>query len=255
MIEAALDDTMNQSPQAHVAAWRSAIRAHPGLAALRAFNARLASGEPLAPAAARAFIASLYVFNRSTPAGIAQLAGRWADALILAHPFDAHAIAASVLDSAVDEFGLAGTRPHVQLFRDFGAHWDLAPSAILDPAHAVPAARELGARVEAWYRTAPLTEALAIHFVSEETSAEEFAGWYPIFPDSEYTRVHALLEPGHSSDAGAALARHLAEQTDAGAHEAVVTGAIETYLALYRAMFEQIMASARMAEPGLRATC
>ncbi|MFO0751301.1 MAG: thioesterase family protein [Myxococcota bacterium] len=227
--------------------WRDEILAHPALGALRAFNQRLSQlGPALPPRAAHAFMASLYAFNRGTPAGIAFLAARWADALAVSDPFGAHATAATILAAAVDEFGLAGTRAHVELFAAFGARWGVTREMILDAAHAVPAARELGRNVEAWYRTAPLTESMAVHFVSEETSAEEFAAWYRLFPDAEYTRVHAQLEPGHSSEAGQALARHLEHQVahgaDPAAEAAVAHRMLAPYLALYGAMFEELLA-------------
>ncbi len=231
-----------------VRAWRAELSRHPGLAALRE-HSRLMSGsgghgQPFGPSAgglaqARAFVCSLYAFNRATPAGIAQLAGRWADALARTDPFGAHRVAARVLASAVDEFGLAGTRPHLELFMEFGARWGIAPEVIVDRAWAVPSARDLGDRVEEWYRTAPLTVSLTVHFVSEETSAEEFAVWYPIFPDAEYTRVHAELEPGHSSDAMHALGRHLGDHPE---EIAVAFAAIEPYLSRYRGMWDELLA-------------
>ncbi|MCC6621641.1 MAG: iron-containing redox enzyme family protein [Deltaproteobacteria bacterium] len=221
-----------------VRAWREEIRAHPALAALGAFNARMGEAG-LGPAAARAFIASLYAFNRATPAGITHLAARWADALQKSDPQNAHRIASHILAAAVDELGLAGTRPHVELFLDFGARWGVTPAEAFDAESAVPSARALGDEVDAWYRTAPLTESLAIHFVSEETSAEEFAAWYRLFPDAEYTRVHAQLEPGHSDDAGACLARHLAAHPGEAAAAHAVIG---PYLALYGAMWAELAA-------------
>lgn len=222
-----------------VAGWRHTIQASPALAALDAFNAPLTQG--LAPPVARTLVSSLYAFNRGTPAGIAQLAGRWGDHLALTDPLHAHRHAARILASAVDEFGLTGSRPHVELFVSFAARWGLSAEAVFDREWAVPAARALGDRVEAWYRTAPLTTALAVHFVSEETSTAEFRAWGAIFPDEEYTRVHAVLEPGHSSDAGACLTHHLAlHPEEVPAAEA----AIASYLERYRAMFDELSAVA-----------
>lgn len=222
-----------------VARWRDAIRVSPALAALDAFNIRLAQG--LVPPVGRAFVTSLYAFNRGTPAGIAQLAGRWGDHLALTDPLHAHRHAARVLASAVDEFGLTGSRPHVELFVSFAARWGLSAEAVFDRKSAVPAARALGDRVEAWYRTAPLTTALAVHFVSEETSTAEFRAWGAIFPDEEYARVHAALEPGHSSDAADSLAHHLAAHPE---EVPAAEAAIAPYLELYRTMFDQLSAVA-----------
>jgi len=218
-----------------VATWRAEIARSPAIAALTAFNRRLEAG--LAPAVARAFVASLYAFNRGTPSGIAQLAGRWADHLALTDPLRAHGHAARILESAVDEHGLTGTRPHVELFAAFAGRWDIPPDGILARERAVPASRALGDHVYDWYRTAPLGTALAVHFVSEETSTAEFAAWGRIFPEDEYTRVHAVLEPGHSTAAGDALALHLAAHPE---DEAPAEAVIAEYLAHYRAMFDEL---------------
>lgn len=234
---APLPDTRAANPARLVAQWRADIAASPAVAALAAFNARLAAG--LQPPLARAFIASLYAFNRGTPSGIAQLAGRWGDHLALTDPLHAHRHAARVLASAVDEHGLTGSHPHVELFAAFAARWDVAPATIFDGAFAVPSARALGDLVAAAYRTAPLATALAVHFVSEETSTAEFAAWGRIFPDEDYARVHAVLEPGHSTDAGEALAHHLALHP---AEIPLAEGAIAPYLDLYRAMWDELSA-------------
>lgn len=220
-----------------VVQWRAAVATSPALAALDAFNARLAQG--LSPSLARAFAASLYAFNHGTPSGIAQLAGRWGDHLALTDPLHAHRHAARVLASAVDEHGLTGSQPHVELFAAFAARWDVAPATLLDRTLAVPAARTLGDHVAAAYRNAPLTTALTVHFVSEETSTAEFAAWGRIFPEEEYTRVHAILEPGHSTDAGDALAHHLAAHPD---EVPLAEAAIAPYLDLYRAMWDELAA-------------
>lgn len=220
-----------------VTSWRAAIAESPAIAALDAFNARLEAG--LSPEVARAFAASLYAFNRGTPAGIAQLAGRWADHLAETDPLHAHGHAAHILAAAVDEYGLTGTRPHVELFASFAGRWGIAPGGIFERGLAVPAAGELGDKVFDWYRVAPIGTALAVHFVSEETSTAEFAAWGRIFPDEEYARVHAVLEPGHSTDAGSCLAKHLAAHPEAEAEAERVIGA---YLGLYEAMFAQLLA-------------
>jgi len=224
-------------PVALVARWRAAISDSPAVAALHGFNTRLAAG--LTPPLARAFTASLYAFNQGTPSGIAQLAGRWGDHLALTDPLHAHRFAARVLASAVDEHGLTGSHPHVELFAAFAARWDVAPAAIFDRAVAVPSARALGDLVAAAYRTAPLPTALTVHFVSEETSTAEFAAWGRIFPDEDYARVHAVLEPGHSTDAGDALAHHLALHP---AEIPLAEAAIAPYLDLYRAMWAELCA-------------
>lgn len=221
-----------------VASLRAEVEAHPGVAGLRAFGRHVAA-HGLAPALARAFIASLYYFNRATPAGIAGLAARWADALAVVDPFTAPVHAALVLEAAVDELGLAGTRPHVVIFADFGAALGVSRAELLDPNNAVPAALDIGERVERWYRAAPINEALAVHFVSEETSNAEFADWLPRWPDAEYVRIHAQLEPGHSHHAGDALAFHLAlHPEDADLARATVLD----YLARYDAMWRELLA-------------
>jgi hypothetical protein len=221
--------------RALVASWREAIANSDAIAALNLFNNKLSSGldEPVA----RAFIASLFAFNRGTPAGIAQLAGRWADDIATRDPLHAHRYAARMLEAAVDEFGLAHTDPHVELFAAFAGRWGITPAGVFDRTLAVPASRTLGDKVFDWYRTAPLTTAMAIHFVSEETSTAEFTAWGRIFPDEPYAKVHAVLEPGHSTDAGDCLALHLAAHPD-GVDEA--QAAIAPYLDLYRAMFEEL---------------
>lgn len=224
-------------PGALVLRWRAAIADSPAVAALQAFNTRLGAGLP--PALARAFCASLYAFNHGTPSGIAQLAGRWADHLARTDPLHAHRHAARVLASAVDEHGLTGSQPHVELFAAFAARWGIAPATLFDRAFAVPSAYALGDLVAAAYRTAPLGTALAVHFVSEETSTAEFAAWGRIFPDEDYARVHAVLEPGHSTDAGDALAHHLALHP---AEVPLAEAAIAPYLDLYRAMWDELSA-------------
>jgi hypothetical protein len=221
---------------------------HPGVAALRRFNDKL-SEEEVARERLLVFFASMTAFVRHITPGIPALASRLSDDLLKLEPYRAHGIAARILDASFDEYGLSGTKPHAELLRDFAGHFGLSAAEINDPAHAVPAAREIGERMFGWYRQAPLPFALGMHCASEVTGYQEAHGFYAAFlqppkyglsadhPDFTYVAAHVDNEEDHSRDVVLCLDDYLALKPETVAE--VRRGCLD-FMTLYERMFREM---------------
>jgi heme oxygenase-like protein len=221
---------------------------HPALAALRRFNAHLAS-RALDHSELVAFLASMAAFNRHTVGGIPILAGRLSDQLLPLVPKRGHEIGAFVLDAAIDEYGLRESVTHVELARIFAEHLGVSLEEVESREHACPAALELGDALYSWYRDKRVAFGLGAHSASETTSAHEFAAWHEIFlkfseygfaadaPEFEYMRAHCVHEPDHMDGARTCVDRYLEVLPG---HALLVQDGMRAYLSLYQHMFEQL---------------
>lgn len=222
--------------------------ADPGVAALHRFNRDFAERE-VGREALLAFFASMTAFVRHITPGIPALASRLADELLPLAPYRAHGIAAHILDASVDEHGLSGTKPHAELLRDFAAWFGLGEAEINDPAHAVPAANEIGEKLFGWYRSAPVPFALGMHTASEVTGHQEAHGFHAAFlqppkyglaadtPAFAYVATHVEAEDDHSRDVVIALDAYLALRPEA---EPAVREGAKAFLEVYRRLFAEL---------------
>jgi Iron-containing redox enzyme len=227
--------------------WRD-IESHPAMRVLNDFNRHLAARVLTLPERLL-FLASVAAFNRHTVAGIAILAGRISDEILPLQPRTGHRVGASVLDAAVDEYGLHGGPTHVELARDFANYLGVDPKEVEATANAAPTALKIGESLRAWYREAPVAFSLGVHLASEATSVTEFMAWHEIFlnfpqyrftrdtPEFEYLRAHFALEPDHIRSARGCCAEYL--QALPGNGRLLQDGA-DRYLDLYRKMFHEL---------------
>ncbi len=221
---------------------------HAAIDALASFNGKFAS-RPLTESELRLFLSSMAAFNRHTIGGIAILAGRLSDQLLVHLPTSGHEIGAYVLDAAVDEYGLRESVTHVELARNFAAHLGISADEVETRENACAAAIELGDALFSWYREAPAAFALGVHTASEVTSVKEFVSWHDIFlkfpeyrfsrhlPEFEYMRAHYVHEPDHVRNARVCIAKYL-DVLPAQAH--LLRGGARAYLDLYQTMFHEL---------------
>ena len=224
---------------------------HSGVHAFRRFADQLSARE-LSRERLLIFFASMTAFVRYITPGIPALAVRLSDELYPVVPYRAHGIAAHILDASMDEYGLTGTKPHAELLRDFALHFELTEDEIMAPENAVPAANELGDRLGAWYRKAPVAFGLGVHTASEVTGYEEAYGFhrafltppkYGITPDLEaftYVKTHVENEGDHSTDVVLCLDEYIALQPEK--LDEIVAGN-DTYMVLYDRMFREMSAA------------
>ena len=219
-----------------------------GIKALNKFNGLLET-RALTLNQRRIFLASLRSFNRHTIGGIAALVYRLSDELGSLLPYGAHRLAAQIMDAAMDEYGLRGTKPHDELFLDFAVHLGVSQEEVEDQSEGVHSAIELGDNLHGWYREVPVPFGLGTHIASEITGLAEFTGWakpflmfsdYRLLPtDAAYTyiKAHVDLEPQHSSFTKRCIGEYLNLNPNAG--EQIIEGA-DSYLKLYAAMFTEL---------------
>jgi hypothetical protein len=170
--------------------------------ALSNFNRVLAEDLPTHPQDAGVFICGIYSLHRTAPAGILHLAARLSDALTPRLPFHAHAMAAWILDAAVDEYGLRGGETHTELLARFGEAFGVQRNVMASREHSPRASVLMEENMNRWFRESPVDFALGVHLGSELTSRREFSGWLQVLGDSnhpgwEYLRVHCAVEDGH----------------------------------------------------------
>ncbi len=221
---------------------------HAGTKVLHRFNANLAVGE-LPKEKLKIFFASMTAFVRHITPGIPALASRLTDELYEELPYRAHGIAAHILDAAIDEYGLSGTKPHAELLRDFALHFDLPEADLNAPGNAGPSSRMLGQKMFEWYRTAPVDYALGMHTASEVTGYQEAFGFYDAFltppkygltkdtPAFTYVATHVENEGDHSSDVVICLDAYL--EVKPASHDRILQGC-RAYMALYETMFDEM---------------
>jgi hypothetical protein len=213
--------------------------------ALDAFNSVLAAARPVHPADAAVFLCSIYCMDRSAPAGIVTLAARLTDALVPVAPFEAHALAAHVLEAAMDEYGLRGGPTHAELLARFGEALGVPRDVLVARAHAPEGARALERGMQTWFRDSPVDFALGVHLASELTSRREFTRWLSTLGDNdhpgwEYLRAHCAVEDDHIS--GLTTFADAWLRLRPGVEDRVMEG-VRAYDAAYARMFREMTAA------------
>jgi hypothetical protein len=244
---------------------------HWGMSALREFGDQLKT-RPLSPPALRVFFASTAEFFKEIPGGILPLALRVSDERLESERFRAVACGASVLYSAVDEFGLHELEKGVQathheFFAEMVQGFGVSIDDLLDSRFILPEAESMAERTHLYYRFRPIAEALGFRLASELTSDIEFnlcldglqafpvayglAG--PRDPKLGFYLIHTVVEPMHGKTSRDAALACLAR--DPGAQFGVLKGAkafMDGYGRLFKAMTVHCLADAPV-ETGDRA--
>ena len=197
-------------------ALKAEIHRHDGMNELELFGKHLSS-RPLTKHELRIFLATTGAFFREIPGGILALGLRVTDDWITRDRFHAVSKGATVLYSAVDEFGLSDPRgiggSHHELFLSMTQHWGFGAEELTDPDCILDEGELLAIATSEFYRRRPIPEALGFHVASELSSNREFVlceEGFQRFPESyglrgsddpvlTFYHVHTLVEPMHGS--------------------------------------------------------
>lgn len=136
------------------------------------------------------------------------------------------AVMRQILSNVSDEFGLSGTRPHSEIFRDFLARLGVGPADV-EAHRCLPSTDALNRGIQALYTTPPFAKALGALFAEETQSA------------AMVEKYHAGLEhQGHGEDARYFWLLHIRAEVG---HSNAVYNCIFPYLqtAADRELFER----------------
>jgi hypothetical protein len=231
------------------------VEDHQGMAALRAFGARLKQ-YPMSSAQLTVFLASTAEFFKEIPGGILALGLRVSDDWMTFDRFGAARRGAAVLYSAVDEFGLHQLQRGIQashhaLFRDMASSFGVLEADLLNPQHVLPEAIEMSQATRTYYRSKSIAAGLGFHLASEISSDIEFKlclEGLQAFPTNYDLRggedpklrfylIHTLVEPMHGSTSREAVASHLLR--DPSASQEVRAG-VMAFMEVYGRLFDAL---------------
>ena len=233
------------------------IRQHQGWAELETFGESL-NVHALDQRELRVFLASTGQFFREIPGGILSLALRVTDDRIQQDRFGAVESAASILLSAVDEYGLGtnstgNTRNHHRLFADMVRRFGVCEADLHDPQFILPEAIELAHVTRGLYRAGSVAGSVGFHYASEVTSDREFELCYlglaghlreytdiapPVMPQKflDFYFVHTVVEREHGAAGATAVDLYSASEID---RQSMLEGAaqfLDAYGALWSAL-------------------
>lgn len=233
----------------------SEITSHGGMKALEAFGTNLRS-RPLERSELLIFLATTSAFFREIPSGIVALALRVTDDWIARERFGAVAKGATILYSAIDEFGLqqAGDparETHHHLFLEMAERWGFSEQDLAATSYILDEGEDLGIVTSEFYRRRPIPAAVGFHVASEITSNREFVLCYEGFrsfpyayrlagPDEEALKfyyIHTVVEPMHGATALAAAETYASGDGDA--IQEIMKGAL-AFMRAYGRLFEAL---------------
>lgn len=242
------------------------IERHPAMDKLKQFGDGL-KRRPLSHEELAVFWASTCEFFKGIPCGILSLGLRVADDWLEEDRFGAVTRGASVLYSAVDEFGLHQLDRGIQdshhtLFLDMVLAFGFSPSDMLERKNILPEAIDMDRLVYRFYRERSIPEGLGFHLASEITSDIDFQLCYEgfrSFPEAyglksendeegklEFYRIHTLVEPMHGSTSRDAVLDYL--NADLSLEKEVRNG-VDEYMECYDRLLAAYLDALSLNEP------
>ena len=228
------------------------IEHHSGMKKLDDFGIQLKK-TPMSPETLTIFLASTAEFFKEIPVGILALGLRVADDWMMHDRFGAVTRAASVLYSAVDEFGLHKLdkgiqQSHHTYFLEMAASFGIRENDLIRKEFILPEATTMATLTSSYYRKKSIPEGLGFHMASEVTSDIEFnlcLQGFCAFPDAyglngphdprlEFYQIHTEVEPMHGSTSRDAVLAYC--EREPAAWDAIQNGA-DAFLNAYGNLF------------------
>jgi hypothetical protein len=242
------------------AALERAIRAHSAWRELEAFGANL-HARPISREGLLQFLASTSVTFREAPQSILHFAVRVTDDWIPRDRYRAQSIAAKILYSAVDEYGLHEAHKgfaatHSEVFLEMARRWGFSERELLDPSNSSPEAFALTDAITDYYRNRSVPEAAGFHVALERLSDREFQlcwlgfrqHWKayelesPDDPTLEFYGMHTEQEPMHGTTGLDVVTEYATDQAQEERIYAGAAGFMEPYERFFADMNRRLFA-------------